>query len=973
MLARTRREGGAVSRARSRARWAVPFVALVCVTALASGIAPASGVSDVVDPGFQGEGLGIQDDLDLRSGSVAPTARQRQLVSEMGARATWNRFGTPHSLAPLATGSLATGLARDELAAATAWIEANRALFRLSADGVRNLEIVRDAPIGSGRAITFQQTFGSLPAGIDGRITLALVDGTLTYVSSSIAPHAAISDRTTVSAQRAMQLAGSRAGRSFGPGAISDVRRSGRSARMTIAGFTGPQTASLVAVPTPRLGVRPAWLTQLIDVRQPFAIATYVDALTGATLVRESLVDYATDNPSWEVFPANPPLDYASTDTRETWCWFAGAGCDRIVGNPSSPNPWDVVPPGIGVTNTSVGNNAESYENWNTDNPFKIGNDPATASPTRDYSYPWTNQWFEERCNPSVFTSPARNDIDAAIANLFAMHNRMHDFAYELGFREATFNLQKYNYGLGGNGNDPEIGSAQAGGIVGGPPGFTARDNANQITPKDGLPPNTNMYLWQPIAGSFYAPCVDGDFDMSVIAHEYTHAITNRMIGGPNAGISGHQGRAMGESWSDLVAVEYLIANNFVPTAGENPFAVGPYVTGDPEAGIRNYGMNDSPLNHSDVGYDVTGPQVHADGEIWSATNFDLRAAIGNTVWRQVMFDAFLLMPSAVSMVDARDAYLAADQTRFSGNHVAAMWNVFARRGFGEGASSNTNADTDPIPSFVSPMHSETAITFDPRDANGDPVAGAQLFVGHFQARANPVADTTASTSLGSTVDMVGGTYDFLVRSNGFGHRRVEDVVVSGSGTRTLTVVLPRNLASQASGGSAAGDGTRLGSLIDDTEATNWESVGSPIAGKQVTINLAGTTPQELGSVQVSAMLFPGQNRFTALRQFRIQVCRAVGPKTCTSAADFTTAFTSPADAFPAVQPRPRAPELIIRSFALSGSATHIRLVVLQNQCTGAPDYQGDQDDDPRNITDCSAGSVQDLTVRIAEVQVFGP
>ena len=52
---------------------------------------------------------------------------------------------------------------------------------------------------------------------------------------------------------------------------------------------------------------------------------------------------------------------------------------------------------------------------------------------------------------------------------------------------------------------------------------------------------------------------------------------------------------------------------------------------------------------------------------------------------------------------------------------------------------------------------------------------------------------------------------------------------------------------------------------------------------------------------------------------------------------------------------------------------TLVRFVVLTNQCTGAPDYQGDQDDDPINVTDCSAGSVQDLTVRVAEVQVFGP
>jgi hypothetical protein len=83
--------------------------------------------------------------------------------------------------------------------------------------------------------------------------------------------------------------------------------------------------------------------------------------------------------------------------------------------------------------------------------------------------------------------------------------------------------------------------------------------------------------------------------------------------------------------------------------------------------------------------------------------------------------------------------------------------------------------------------------------------------------------------------------------------------------------------------------------------------------------------------------------------------------------------LTSRADAFPAVAPRPRAPQLIIRGFDLAGTATHVRFVVLTNQCTGGPDYQGDQDDDPINFTDCSAGSVQDLTVRVAEIQVFGP
>ncbi len=56
---------------------------------------------------------------------------------------------------------------------------------------------------------------------------------------------------------------------------------------------------------------------------------------------------------------------------------------------------------------------------------------------------------------------------------------------------------------------------------------------------------------------------------------------------------------------------------------------------------------------------------------------------------------------------------------------------------------------------------------------------------------------------------------------------------------------------------------------------------------------------------------------------------------------------------------------------AAGPSSTPVRLRVLINQCTGTPGYQGDQDDDPRNVTDCGDGSVQDDNVRAAELQVF--
>jgi len=131
----------------------------------------------------------------------------------------------------------------------------------------------------------------------------------------------------------------------------------------------------------------------------------------------------------------------------------------------------------------------------------------------------------------------------------------------------------------------------------------------------------------------------------------------------------------------------------------------------------------------------------------------------------------------------------------------------------------------------------------------------------------------------------------------------------------------------------------------------------------------------------VSAMLRPPltgdpdagtQGRVSALRQFRVLVCTTTGAVDCADAADFSPVFTSPADSFPSVAPRPRAPELILRTFDIPDTrATHLRLEVVTNQCTGAPEYAGEQDADPRANTDCTTASSQALIVRAAEFQAF--
>ncbi len=745
--------------------------------------------------------------------------------------------------------------------------------------------------------------------------------------------------------------------------------------------------------------------------------------------------------PKWKVFGAYPgiggetaPHHYPSTDSRDLWCWEStGAECDEEVGNLASRTPWDADPRTGKSTFTSRGNNASSAEAWGSPlTPAPPGQRP--VSPSREYVFPWQNKWFESRCSQANFT-PGGNDIDAAVTNLFAMHNRMHDWTYHLGFTERTWNAQDFNFGTGGTAEgDPVIGNAQAGAVTGGFPSYLGRDNANMISLPDGVSPITNMYLWQPIAGAFYAPCVDGDYDMAVIGHEYGHMVENRMIG-KGGTRSGHHAGAMGESSGDLMGTEILNEYSYVPVSGENPFAVGAYVTGNKDRAIRSYGMNfprtgafpapgvslvkaggplANPLNFSNMGFDITGPQVHADGEIWSATNYDIRQALvakygagtpqlqrdcaegrlpadqcpGNRRWIQLMFDAYLLMPTAPSMLDARDAYLAADRMRFGGANQAELWLAFARRGFGAGAaSSNTTADTDtdPTPDFASPLQSSAQVTFRAEGADeGTAPIRARVFVGHYEARTSPIADTDPTTT-GANLDdraaFAPGEYEFVVQARGYGHVRVRRTLSAGRPV-TITVPMRTNRASSAKGASATGDGTQHAQLIDDTEATSWDRTGAQpdVRGSQVTVDLQGAR-QTIRRAQVSALLEVGQNRFTALRRFRLDVSE--------DGTTFRPHYTSPANAFPGFNPRPVAPEMNLREFTFPAvDAVAVRLVVLDNQCTGNAAFQGDQDADPTSGSDCREGSPgggpvpvfgdlpqvlapRDNEVHVAELEVF--
>ena len=116
------------------------------------------------------------------------------------------------------------------------------------------------------------------------------------------------------------------------------------------------------------------------------------------------------------------------------------------------------------------------------------------------------------------------------------------------------------------------------------------------------------------------------------------------------------------------------------------------------------------------------------------------------------------------------------------------------------------------------------------------------------------------------------------------------------------------------------------------------------------------------------------QSRFSALRGFEILTCNETQSNDCEDPDQGFKSVATKAAAFKAGVPRPLAPQLNFQSFEVDDTnATHVQLRVISNQCTGTPGYQGEQDADPANMTDCddSENSTQDGIVRAAELEVF--
>ena len=1029
-------------------------------------------------------------DFDARA-AAAPTAGQLAAASSVQGKVQWTKFGTPQQVFRRG-GYLATGLrAPNAAAAARSWLAAHKQVFGLNS--VRHLrlmtaEAMRGAPNFHG--VTFRQMFGN-QLSADGVVTVAVLKGKrswkVLYASSSLTPDAGLTGKRKLSPLAAWLHAARAAGIHVNSGDASVLGKTANGAlAISAAGLSGAETVTPIAFGTPRHGALRAYDTTVTRSLQGSqdSYRVIVDAATGKLLYRQNQVFNLAGNPTWKGFqgapPFNPmnayPWNYLSTDTRDLFCWTATPGCTIVVGDAStvygggvaSKVPWDVQLDAAGVdlgTTQTEGNNVDDARVW-SGNHGVYGN-PAllrASSATRDYQPAWTNAWFNSQCNPdnvNAAINPTGNDIEASAASMFVGHNRMHDFSYYLGFDEGHWNAQQYNNGVatvdptptpGGPtavpvGNDGLIGNAQSGAATG------SRDNANMNTGADGGHPTTNQFVWQPLAGSFYAPCVDGAYDFSVYGHEFGHLIENRMIGKGVGARQGTHAGSMGEAFGDFDALEVTNALHVAPVPGSDRYTEGAYATGNGYNGIRDFlagrpmggefpapsrNPDTDPLNYGNFGFDIVGTEVHADGEIWVAVEIDLRDLFlqrypssgtaedvacvrgqlntntcpGDRRWIQDYYDSMVIMPRAATMIQARDAMLTADLGRFGGANQDLIWQGFAMRGFGNHQSTVSNADANPVPDFSSPMANNATVNFfaDSKDGSAVPV-NAQIFVGDYSGRSTQIADTNPATINGGT-DATGNLdntaqfvptgagslagkndrwtyYNFVAVAPGYGHVRFRLKRLEAGEVRNITIHMPTNYASTTQGGTVITDAPATGTnvtpanLIDDNEGdSNTQSCTPtatclvPVNGRWVVLQLGGIPAGgvSVNRLGVSAMF---SSRFVGLRSFDAYVCRAGRVEanlTCDgSIADgWTKIITGPSDSFPGMNPRPGTQDESLRYFAAPQQllATHVKFVVTNNQCTGQPSFQGDQDLDPANNAECRTG-IRRSEVHTAEIEVF--
>jgi len=658
----------------------------------------------------------------------------------------------------------------------------------------------------------------------DGRL-ISVQGSPIGGLTELTAPAAA---RPEMSAESARGAAAQDVGGAVDPAA---VQRGSRAAGIAV--WSNGDRASLVWFATPS-GMRLAWSTYT-QTGNTLTYSHVVDADTGAVLYRRDLV--AHDRGDAKVYDYYPGA--------------ANGGKPKVVNFFAKdwlPRKADFLGGANVVAWADLDDDNRLDENEKTPVPgtrdraqFNLVDfNGSNRLCSRDFVCTWNaNKRYSWRANKK-----------ADVTNAFYLANVFHDYLERrpIGFDNAAGNFER------ADGDSVRLHALDGANTANGFPDGNHIDNANMATPPDGIAPTMQMYLWHfpkaPSAEEPFIP-VSGSFDASILYHEYVHGLSNRLVADAqgNSTLNSIQAGAMGEGWSNWYAMDYLVARGFQPDSARRDGQVraAKYVLADKstfETMAIDCDRRSDARRCTDIYGDKGGytygdfatiggaPEVHASGEVWTQTLWDVRERLGSRIANMLVTRGMELSRNDPTMLDMRNAIIQADQIVYSGEHTNALWRVFAHRGFGWYAGAIDGGDVNPAQDFhvpPAPVRGTGTLVGRVTDRNtGEPLDARVTISGH-----PGLSDRTDENGRYALPGVRPGTYKKVVLlADGYEivSRRVR-VSATGGPTREKFSAR-RDWAAASGGGEIVGftgpDYSAFGcgpiGAIDLSQVTGWSS-----------------------------------------------------------------------------------------------------------------------------------------------------
>ena len=624
------------------------------------------------------------------------------------------------------------------------YVRAHPRTFELDDNDLAGLRLRRAYRSGGGDVhLQWEQLYRGIPVFGPGLRANVASDGRLINVGAGALPDpGASSIEPRLSALDALLAAARAAGAPLAPGHPGAPQGNERATT-----FTSGDRASLTLFGGDRL----AWRV-LLRSDPTHVYDAVVDADSGESLYRVNLVKEAADDASvFQNYPGATAGGVQVTRSLTPWlsepartrlfgqnAWVYGDPTDDDdgVGTDPGPAPGDEIPPGAGAVPDDEWTYPQTTQLTPTDPNQHC---PAAGCTWNDWDSSTTFSWTVNR--------------NQAGTQLFYYVNTFHDHlrdASGIGFNGSSANFE----GADRVQAQVDDGSTTDVGPFTGFPDCNHIGNAYVIPVPDGQPLFMQIYLWSnacTVSAGLALNDVNAADDGLIVYHEYTHGMTNRLVtdASGNPAMNGRQPGAMDEGIADWYALDFLTGQGFeTDTATPGELTAGRYendrlrsqawdcpVGAAASACPGNGTAGSGGYTYGDFGrISGLGPEVHADGEIWVETLWDLRTRMiaahglspGVIRTRALVTDGLRLAPANPTYLDMRNAILQADTNRGFGDH-ALLWSVFAGRGMGFRARTTGNDDAAPVQDFALPPPSADTTPPPPPDKTRPKIVRASM------------------------------------------------------------------------------------------------------------------------------------------------------------------------------------------------------------------------------------------------------